>query len=241
MGIDDDGLKRCSKCKKRKDPATDFGKHPRAKDGLQTACKDCYARYQRERRKNPVLRAEDRERINRAMAKRQAYYDELHNEARRQRRQDPAYREQEQAQNREIYRRVYRDDPGYQAANRERATQWRIDNPETYRRNRRASENTRRTRRITAEVTGPLPQGTYAAILASGPCVYCGNPAEEVDHITPLARGGHHAEYNLVPACKPCNVTKAAKLLPEWDITRVAHAVTCSEKVAAQLALQLAA
>jgi 5-methylcytosine-specific restriction endonuclease McrA len=98
-----------------------------------------------------------------------------------------------------------------------------------------------RARKLGAQVAGPVPPGTYAAIRASGPCVYCDATATTVDHVTPLARGGHEAEYNLVPACGSCNSSKGAKLLPEWDTARVAHAVLCSERVAAQLDLQLAA
>jgi len=52
----------------------------------------------------------------------------------------------------------------------------------------------------------------------------------------PLARGGHEAEYNLVPACNPCNMSKSARLLSEWDPVRVAHAAACSEKIALVLA-----
>lgn len=106
---------------------------------------------------------------------------------------------------------------------------------------RRGHWNARRARKLAAEVTGPVPAGTYTAVLASGPCVYCDAPATTVDHVMPLARGGHEAEYNLVPACLPCNSSKHARLLVEWDPVRVAHAVACSEKVAAQYSQQIAA
>lgn len=209
----EDGLKVCSKCKTPKDPAKDFGKHPDAKDGLQTACKRCYADYQAERRKDPAKKAADAKVKKRSTAKRKDYYQQIHGAARRLRRADPAARERELAW--------------------ERA--WRTPQ-------RNASYNhARRARRLAAQVAGPVPPGTYAAVLASGPCVYCGAAATTVDHVTPLARGGHEAEYNLVPACGSCNSSKGAKLLPEWTTARVAHAVLCSEKVAAQLDLQLAA
>lgn len=47
-------------------------------------------------------------------------------------------------------------------------------------------------------------------ILRGGPpCVRCGAPATEVDHIVPLSRGGDPYELtNLQPMCKPCNVAK---------------------------------
>jgi 5-methylcytosine-specific restriction endonuclease McrA len=207
--VDEDGLKRCSKCKQRKDPTKDFGKHPKAKDGLQTACKACYADYQTERRKDPAKKTADRARINLAMSKRAQHYLTLHNAARQRRRQDPVYRAQELAD-----QRTWRAQKG-------RAAQ---------------QYHERRARKLAALVNGPLPPGTYAQVLASGPCVYCGRPATSVDHVVALARGGHEVETNLVPACASCNGSKGAKLLTEWDPVRVAHAAECSEKVAAVLA-----
>lgn len=71
-------------------------------------------------------------------------------------------------------------------------------------------------------------------ILKSGPCVYCGAPSEDVDHIRPLSQGGVHHESNLVPACMRCNRGKHSQLLTEWDDVRVAHAVKRSPKVRAE-------
>ena len=39
-------------------------------------------------------------------------------------------------------------------------------------------------------------------------CVYCGNPATEVDHLDPVAAGGGDELANLVPACARCNRRK---------------------------------
>lgn len=98
-----------------------------------------------------------------------------------------------------------------------------------------SANNARRARRRNAEVAGPVPAETYIAIQASGPCVYCGRPAESVDHIRPLFRGGWEHESNLVPACKSCNFSKGAKLLTDWGRSaRVAHGVAHSLKVAAE-------
>ncbi len=50
-------------------------------------------------------------------------------------------------------------------------------------------------------------------------CVYCGNKAEmlECDHIWPLSRGGFSTLENLTTACKPCNRSKGAKTVAEWQ------------------------
>jgi 5-methylcytosine-specific restriction endonuclease McrA len=47
-------------------------------------------------------------------------------------------------------------------------------------------------------------------------CAYCNAPAEHLDHITPLSRGGRDLLSNVVPACAPCNLGKAAQTLAEW-------------------------
>jgi 5-methylcytosine-specific restriction endonuclease McrA len=50
-------------------------------------------------------------------------------------------------------------------------------------------------------------------------CCYCDAPAEHLDHVRPLSRGGADAEPNLVPACAACNLSKHAKTLAEWSLT----------------------
>jgi 5-methylcytosine-specific restriction endonuclease McrA len=39
-------------------------------------------------------------------------------------------------------------------------------------------------------------------------CAYCGQQADTVDHITPLAKGGTNDPDNLTAACNRCNATK---------------------------------
>jgi len=39
-------------------------------------------------------------------------------------------------------------------------------------------------------------------------CQYCGNAAENVDHVIPRSRGGTHTWDNVVAACKRCNSRK---------------------------------
>lgn len=46
-------------------------------------------------------------------------------------------------------------------------------------------------------------------------CQYCGDRAETLDHVIPRSRGGGHTWDNVVAACRPCNVHKADRLLPE--------------------------
>lgn len=42
-------------------------------------------------------------------------------------------------------------------------------------------------------------------------CAYCGEDANEVDHVIPVAHGGTDDEWNLVAACRRCNLKKSDK------------------------------
>ena len=42
-----------------------------------------------------------------------------------------------------------------------------------------------------------------------GMCIYCGNPAQELDHVIPTKDGGRSIKNNLVCACRRCNMKKA--------------------------------
>lgn len=81
--------------------------------------------------------------------------------------------------------------------------------------------NARRAR-LAGATARPLPKRVVRRLRAAT-CAYCGGPGGTVDHVVPLSRGGQHAEGNLVPACRPCNSSKADKLLIEWLIARRAE------------------
>ena len=42
-------------------------------------------------------------------------------------------------------------------------------------------------------------------------CAYCGDTANEVDHIWPKSKGGEDTLDNLVAACRRCNILKKDK------------------------------
>ncbi|HLW16667.1 MAG TPA: HNH endonuclease [Actinomycetota bacterium] len=46
-------------------------------------------------------------------------------------------------------------------------------------------------------------------------CQYCGEGAENVDHVIPRSRGGTHTWENVVAACKACNTRKENRLPAE--------------------------
>jgi 5-methylcytosine-specific restriction endonuclease McrA len=60
----------------------------------------------------------------------------------------------------------------------------------------------------------------YSEILLRDPCSYCGAPAEHVDHIDPLSRGGSPDWDNLTAACGSCNTSKQAVPLLAFLLAR---------------------
>ena len=46
-------------------------------------------------------------------------------------------------------------------------------------------------------------------------CQYCGDAAENIDHVVPRSRGGTHTWDNVVAACRRCNARKEDRLLHE--------------------------
>ena len=67
-------------------------------------------------------------------------------------------------------------------------------------------ERARRTRPIRDERTGQ-------AIMRRDPCSYCGGPGGEVDHITPVTKGGPNEWDNWAGACRSCNARKRERSL----------------------------
>lgn len=75
-----------------------------------------------------------------------------------------------------------------------------------------------RARRQARLATGGVAPAEYELLEAifGGKCAYCGEPADTIDHVMPLSRGGQHSFENIVPACFSCNRSKHAKTPREW-------------------------
>ena len=49
-------------------------------------------------------------------------------------------------------------------------------------------------------------------------CPYCGDPAENLDHVRPRSRGGAHVWENVVAACRRCNLRKGDRTPSEANM-----------------------
>ena len=66
---------------------------------------------------------------------------------------------------------------------------------------------------------GPLYDTNLRDFIFSktkGRCSYCGEKAEEIDHIISRSNGGTNSTYNLTPACRSCNKKKSNLSLKEF-------------------------
>ena len=98
--------------------------------------------------------------------------------------------------------------------NPDKQNQWRRENPDkvaVFSAKRQARRRNNDVRLVT------LKDWQRLCHRFSHRCAYCGEkrPLTQ-DHIVPVSRGGRHAIGNLLPACKPCNSSKHARLLIEW-------------------------
>ena len=64
----------------------------------------------------------------------------------------------------------------------------------------------------------PLTRRTVFA-RDSGTCQYCGASAENLDHVVPRSRGGHHTWDNVVACCLRCNAKKGNRLVNEAGLS----------------------
>jgi len=97
----------------------------------------------------------------------------------------------------------------------EKRNAWRRENPEAL----KPSQHRHRALKRKAEGSFTKDDLLRIWVKQEGRCAYCGEIADEltVDHVVPLSRGGSNWPSNLALACQPCNDSKGAKLLSEWE------------------------
>ncbi|WP_172384880.1 HNH endonuclease [Streptomyces sp. MNP-20] len=62
----------------------------------------------------------------------------------------------------------------------------------------------------------PEPYDRAQTLARWAGCAYCDGPAEELDHVVPLVRGGRDVAANVVAACRDCNASKYTHTLACW-------------------------
>lgn len=202
-----DNSKTCTKCGQIK-PFSSFSKDKHKKSGYTSSCLECRAAHAKQAASNPDVREKRR-------AESRAYYyankPKMAEKYRSWAKKNPDRRRQIDAEFRKAHRLEQAERAKqYRSQNPEARSKWSKNNPD-----RQAAIYARRSFRRRG---GRVYQVTLCEIakMYQMPCTYCGAPAEHIDHIIPLARGGEHRIGNLTPACASCNLSKGAKFITEW-------------------------
>lgn len=121
----------------------------------------------------------------------------------------------ERAKRRAYARQQYRDN---REAQIEYSRAWRRANPDR----RQVQSENRRARKVgnPGYVIVTIADWLSMCRRHSHRCAYCGKRPDRLvmDHVVPLSRGGRHSSSNILPACPPCNGSKAAMFLSEWRL-----------------------
>jgi 5-methylcytosine-specific restriction endonuclease McrA len=202
-----DQYKTCTKCGQTK-PLSAFAKDKYKKSGYTSACLKCRAAFAKQASLDPKVREKRR-------AESRAYYHankpEMAAKYKSWVRKNPERRREIDAK----FRKTHRSQQA------ERSRQYRLDNPDlrsNWSKNNPEKQAAIYARRSFRRRGGKVYDISLAEIrkMYEAPCTYCGAPAEHIDHIIPLARGGEHRIGNLTPACASCNLSKGAKFVMEW-------------------------
>jgi len=180
-----------------------FNKHNQHKDGLENRCRNCIHIIANDYyRTHPEVALSYRSRHLEQVREWERNYWRTHSGKKR------AKDKRTWIKNRQKYLERHRK---YYQANRVRLLgaikRYRDNHPEMVR-DHAIRKNMRRR-------GAPMDEQAreYSKILRNDPCVFCGRPFAEIDHIQPISKGGTSSWENLTSTCVECNRNKSSKSL----------------------------
>lgn len=187
--------KVCNKCRQDKQ-LSEYNRCRTNPDGYQYTCRPCQVAYRRERREYFAKYSRD-------------YYEE--NKERCQ----ATVKKYQQKNSEVIAERKGRWYSENSERVKDRVRSWSRSNPEKVR------EYGRRKKARRLNQLGYFPSWlvNYYRYLQQDLCFYCRediSDAYQVEHLTPLSRGGLHCWNNTVLSCQECNYRKHTKTLEEF-------------------------
>jgi 5-methylcytosine-specific restriction endonuclease McrA len=202
-------VKRCTKCGEEK-PLEDFKPDKRVKSGRTARCRKCISEYHKE------WSAKNRDKV------RANYWNnrEKRLAAEKARREaDPEKAREKSTRNRELHGHKWAAaKKAWREKNLERAKaqirEWQEANPERMRELSRKSEAMRRARKLRL----PYEEVDFGVVFErdAGVCGICGTQVDpedwHLDHVVPLAAGGHHLYTNVQVSHPKCNMSKGARV-----------------------------
>jgi hypothetical protein len=228
--------KRCSTCKETK-PVTEFVRNRYRPDGLQNSCKVCTREHnRRNREKYPEKKLAEVDRWRKANPDKVRGYNRRWKEANPERHREITriwyaanpekaretarrWKEANPERTQDLRRRWREENP---EKHREHNRRWREKNPDQERLWReknpekaRANGHRRRARKQANGIFAVTDKDLRR--IYGSPCWACGATERiTLDHVVPIARGGHHSIGNALPLCLSCNCSKHTRLLSEW-------------------------
>ena len=215
--------KCCVKCKQVK-PLIDFNKDSSAKDGRRGRCKECRHEYNCEYgRLNYLMHPEK-------VREQHRIYRAAHGEEEREQHRNYRVTHKEEIRKRKrIYEashrrktRIYSEE--YREKMRERQSIYyklhgeRIrERVHAYQKAYPEIDRARVSRRYARKLGAFGANYTTTQMIEArreyygNRCWICGDPAQAMDHVKPLIRGGAHLPCNLRPICTHCNTSKHDK------------------------------
>lgn len=212
-------MKECISCKENKQES-EYNKNKNAKDGLKEYCRKCASLQ------NAKYREKNRELIN--SKKRKDYWKS---------KEDKLFRTEKELKKVEkectvcnevksIHDFYKRGNGGFynycKTCHIKKTNKYASDNIEKTRKNRISREQRRRARKN--ELINDFTKVEWLTCMKyfEDKCAYCGGSDGKItqDHFTPVSKGGHYTESNIVPACFSCNTQKHNTLFPEWYKTK---------------------
>lgn len=195
-------------------PADRFNKNNQQKDGLTGACKTCIAQNRKGYDKKYNAGAKARR------SRRKYYYSARGQATKRAYRQKYTLTEEQ----REKYRaaaRLHEKEPKYKDRQHRyrqspKGKQHKANSDLRYRKTpngrfaKRKIELKRKHQIAASDCTLTRKEWEQIKDRFGQRCAYCKRTAVrlEMDHVTPLSKGGAHTANNIVPACRTCNAKK---------------------------------
>jgi len=194
--------KYCPGCKNTK-PYSEFQKHKNRPDGLQSWCKECFAKKE--------LSYKERRKELRTTPQHKAYVKEYMEKTGKE--LIKKYKKSEKYK--ATILKYGRSVSGKESSKRYRQS-------ENGKRSQQVRHERRRAALANAEGAFSIPEWKLVVKEYNNLCAYCNTKNEnlQIDHVVPLSRGGRNSIDNIVPACGSCNSSKRDKTLIVWMYER---------------------
>lgn len=219
--------KACFRCGIEKPRTLEyFVKKSRNKDGMDNICRECDRIYKREfaqkqRMTIPGFRELEASRLKQSRDHHRQEYNEAQRMYYAEWIERPGNREHKNVRQRSS-RNLRIAKPGYSEYLSKLSLAYyhlRAQSPE-YRRQRSVLAHKRRTRIANSTEHYTYEDEKLQFKSQKGLCWWCGKPLDrnkyDVDHITPVSRGGSNSARNIVIAHPTCNKRKHNKMAWEW-------------------------